>query len=37
MTRWATLRTTELAALNGTLESAGMAAIVALDPSGQPK
>ena len=37
MTRWATLRTTELAALNGTLKSAGMAAIVALDPSSQPK
>jgi hypothetical protein len=27
MTRWATLRTTELAALNATLKSAGMAAI----------
>jgi len=37
MTRWATLRTTELAALNGTLKSAGMAAIVALDPSSRPK
>jgi hypothetical protein len=37
MTRWATLRTTELAALNGTLKSAGMAAIAALDPSSQPK
>ena len=37
MARWTRLRTTELAALNATLKSAGMTAIVALDSSSPPK